>query len=122
MKRTFALLICLIMCISFASCKEAEGNTSSMPKKSAEPVLKSEEISLLYYSGDSFNPYVAKTKHNREISRLIYDPLIKYDNEFNPVYCLASKAVLSGKSCKVTELQMRHKCDINDEETDVRAY
>ena len=102
MKRILSLLICLIMCVSFASCKETAGNTSSAPEKSAKPVLKSEEISLLYYSGDSFNPYTAKTKHNREIARLLYDPLIKYDNGFNPVYCLASTASLSGKECKVT--------------------
>ena len=90
------------MCTAFASCKTAEGDTSSAPLKSVEPVLKSEEISLLYDAGDSFNPYTAKTKHNREMSRLLYDPLIKYDNSFKPVYCLADKASLSGKVCKIT--------------------
>ena len=101
MKRIVSLFLCSILCLSFASCKKAEGNTSSAPIAPA-PVYKSEEISLLYYSGDSFSPYTAKTKCNRDIAHLIYDPLVKCDNAFKPVYCLASNVSLNGTVCTVT--------------------
>lgn len=102
MKKAVCLFICVILCVTFTSCKKAEGGTSSAPVTTKKPALKNEEISLLYYSGDSFNPYTAKTKHNRVISRLIYDSLIKYDNGFNPVYCLAGSVALNGTVCTVT--------------------
>lgn len=102
MKKALCIGLTVIMCILLASCGNGGKKTSSAKKSTGEPVLGNEEISVLYYSGDSFNPYTAKTKYNREVSRLIYDPLIKCDNEFNPVYCLASSASISGNVCKVT--------------------
>ena len=102
MKKTLCFIICVLLCVSLASCRKAEGGASSAPAGTGKPALKSEEISLLYYSGDSFNPYTAKTKHNRVIAHLIYDPLIKYDNEYNPVYCLAGSVSLAGNVCTVT--------------------
>ena len=44
-------------------------------------------VSLLYSYSDSFNPYTAKTAANREISSLLYDSLIKTDNNFSHVKC-----------------------------------
>lgn len=73
-----------------------------MPATVKKQTLSNKEMSLLYFSGDSFNPYTAKTKHNREIARLLYDPLMKYDNGFKPVYCLAKKAKIDGNVCTVT--------------------
>ena len=101
MKKAVCMLLCIVMCSLLVCCKDADSNTVSKPQSVSKPKLKNEEISLLYYSGDSFNPYTAKTEHNREVSRLIYDPLIKYDNSFKPVYCLAKSAELKGKVCTV---------------------
>ena len=102
MKKTVCALLCAILCFSFASCKKNPGGTSSDIAPEASEKIKYEEINLLYYSGDSFNPYTAKTKHNRQLARLLYDSLLKYDNNYNPVYCLAQSASISGKTCRVT--------------------
>ena len=101
MKKAVCALICVILCFSVACCG-GETEREKTPSGESKVRLKSEKISLLYYSGDSFNPYTAKTKYNREISRLIYDPLIKCDNNFKPSYCLAESAVISGNVCTVT--------------------
>ena len=101
MKKAICFMLCVIMCFSLVCCKSADDNTVSKPQSVRETKLKTEEISLLYYSGDSLNPYTAKTEHNREIAHLLYDPLIKYDNNFKPVYCLAKSAKLKDKTCTV---------------------
>ena len=61
----------------------------------------SKSVNLLYSYGDSFNPYTAKTAFNREISSLLYDSLIKTDNEFEVIYVLASSAEIKDKKCTV---------------------
>ncbi|MBR6902587.1 MAG: hypothetical protein IKN39_01700, partial [Clostridia bacterium] len=101
MRRAICILLCLIMCFSLACCKNSNKNTSSDLTDTSTTTLKNEEISLLYSSADSFNPYSAATKYNRELSHLLYDPLIVCDNSFNPVYKLASSATLDGNTCTV---------------------
>ncbi|MBO4432217.1 MAG: hypothetical protein J5852_01665, partial [Clostridia bacterium] len=101
MRKAVCILLCVLLCFSLSCCKNAGKNTSSKTESEVKP-LKNEEINLLYYSGDSFNPYTAATKYNRELAHLLYDPLIKCDNNFSPVYCLASDAVLDGTVCTVT--------------------
>lgn len=102
MKKAVCAILCAILCFSLASCRRSSGGTASdiSPEQAVE--IKSVEINLLYYSGDSFNPYTAKTKHNRQVARLLYDPLLKYDNNYNPVYCLAQSASISANTCRVT--------------------
>ena len=101
MKKSAYIFLAFILCFMLSCCKRVPESTSSdMPQSAAMP-LKSEKISLLYYSGDSFNPYTAKTKCNREITGLLYDPLIKFDNQFNPTYCLAQSAAIEGKVCTI---------------------
>ncbi len=101
MKRAVCAILCIILCLSLISCKNNADNSSSAPANPVEVKLKNEKINLLYSSGDSFNPYTAKTKYNRQISHLLYDSLIMCDGEFNPVYCLAESAELSGNVCTV---------------------
>lgn len=59
-------------------------------------------ITLLYSSSDTFNPYTAATDINRQLCRLLYDPLIKLDNKFNVNYSLADKIDINGTTCTVT--------------------
>lgn len=102
MKKAVCAFLCIVLCFSLASCKRDTTASSSIEIATDEAVLKDEEISLLYSSGDSLNPYTAKTKYNREISSLLYDCLVKCDGQFNPVYCLAETASIDGKTCSVT--------------------
>ncbi|MBO4693911.1 MAG: ABC transporter substrate-binding protein [Clostridia bacterium] len=101
MKKTVCAILCIILCLLLAGCNKAENDLTSLPQKGSVAEVKDRKISLLYSSGDSFNPYTAKTKYNRQISRLLYDCLIKVDNDFNPVFCLAQSAGIDGKTCSV---------------------
>lgn len=101
MRKVICVLLCLSMCFSLVCCKSSDKNTSSNSTDKNAVTLKNEEISLIYSSADSFNPYSAATKYNRELSHLLYDPLIVCDNGFNPVYRLASSAKIEGNTCTV---------------------
>ena len=102
MRKAVCAILCILLCFSFCCCKSENGKANEDAVNQGDTSLKNEEINLLYFAGDSFNPYSASTKHNRELSHLLYDPLIKCDNSFNPTYCLAQNALLDGKVCTVT--------------------
>ena len=100
-KKALAIVLCLICVFGFSGCKKTPDiNTSSETAVSSGKKLKN-YITLLYSSGDTFNPYTAKTDINRQLCRLIYEPLIKLDNEFNPVYSIAESAKCEGTVCTV---------------------
>ena len=56
---------------------------------------------MLYSYTDSLNPYTAKTNSNREISALLYDSLVKTDNNFEPIFVLAQSVETTEKVCTV---------------------
>ncbi len=98
---SFFLVFALL--ISFAGCKNS--NTSSAltkTEKTEEGTKKAGLINLLYTKSDSFNPYTAATENNRNLCKLIYEPLIKADNEFKPSLRLANSVNLTEKDCTVT--------------------
>ena len=78
------LVFCFIMC----ACAKKPSGTA--PQKGENTVVnKRETITLLYSTSDSFNPYESITDQNRRITKLIFEPLVKIDDNFNAVLCLA---------------------------------
>lgn len=92
---TFAIIF------TFSSCgktlKESDNKTLT-PKNSK---AKNESITLLFNKSDSLNPYTSKSENNRNICKLIFEPLIKCDNNFNPVLKIAESVNVEGKTCTV---------------------
>ena len=97
------ILLCLVL---FSSCSSItiSDDTSSNSK---DAVVKEIGIALPYSSTDSLNPYVAVTKVNQELSMLLYDPLIKLDEAFNPVYYLADEINIDKQRVTVTLKDVR---------------
>lgn len=87
-----------------SSCRGSTTGISSDLPSGTESVSSADRdyITLLYSASDTFDPYTATTDSNRQLCRLIYEPLVKLDDEFNVVYCLAEEAVLEGRLCTVT--------------------
>lgn len=87
----------------FAGCRSVDDLSSSSDFIEASPSQSDgiKTVSLLYSYSDSFNPYTAKTAANREISSLLYDSLIKTDNNFEPICVLAQSAQTVDKICTV---------------------
>lgn len=103
MKKIIAVLICICLMAVTCGCSQNTGNTNSdnneLSQTSQKPDGKT--ISLLCSYTDSFNPYTAKTNANREIATLLYDSLVKTNNNFEAVHILAASVEIVDKSCTV---------------------
>lgn len=76
--------------LSFAGCNEKASEskpdiTSDTPSTESKTI----DINLLYNKSDSFNPYTAVTNENRNLCKLIFEPLVKTNNDFEPVFRVA---------------------------------
>lgn len=104
MKKLICFILCVCILFAFSGCrKKADiGSSSDIAELNSSVQNNSEQaFSLLYSYSDSFNPYTAVTSANRRISSLIYDSLVKTDNDFNAVYVLASAVEMTDKTCTV---------------------
>lgn len=100
MKKIISLLIVLVLFFSMSGCRESE-NTASEYIQSESEKTERKYITLLYSASDTFNPYDAKTDINRQLCRLLYESLVKLDNEFNAVYSIAESVKTTKKTCTV---------------------
>ncbi len=105
MKRLRITAIILVAAIITAlfGCDTNPAQTSSGNSSGDGLVLSNGgmEFRLPYTLSDSFNPYTAETKINRELSTLLYDSLVVLDENMQPVYRLAESITLQGNDCIV---------------------
>ena len=97
----FILALCFIL---LSGCNKSGGGSSSETETSSAIQSSGgrDYLTLLYSASDSFNPYTAATDINRQLCRLMYEPLIKLDNDFNVHYSIAQSAETDGSTCTVT--------------------
>lgn len=99
----WAIILCLL--VITVGCRSNKTDTSSYLSSvevTEETASKKDYLTLLYSAADSFNPYTLKTDVNRQIVKLIYEPLVKVNNKFEAVNALASSVVTEGSSCTVS--------------------
>ena len=99
-KKFLCVFLAVLSLLSLCSCGE---NKKNEDKNTQKPSNTTEigEINLLYCKSDSFNPYTAVSEINRNLSKLLFEPLIKTNNEFEPTFRLAKSANLGDKTCTV---------------------
>ncbi len=86
--------------LTFTGCKDNKDNSTSSGTASTQSGER-DYITLLYSASDSFNPYTVKTEINAQLTTLIYDSLVKLDDEFNPINCIANKISITENICTV---------------------
>ena len=101
-KKILCLIICFVLCLSAAGCGKDKTSSGGDNTEHSVPQGSGNAMQLLYCESDSFNPYAAATAINREVCKLLYDPLYKTDNSFSAVPALALSAENNGNICKVT--------------------
>ncbi len=102
MKPIKLIAIAVAMTMLICSCSSNSGKSNQKSESPADGSHTEVSLSLPFSSTDSLNPYVAVTKVNQELSMLMYDPLIKLDNDFAPEYYLAEDISVEGKKITVT--------------------
>ncbi len=100
-KKITAILLVIAIIFSFSSCS-TEKTTKQNSETKDDTVPTKKTITLLYSAADGFDPYKVKTETNRNLLKLVYEPLVKLDNEFNPIYTIAKSVSIKGKICTVT--------------------
>ncbi|MBP5618211.1 MAG: ABC transporter substrate-binding protein, partial [Clostridia bacterium] len=104
LRRRFACALCAaLLLLPLMACTTAAPDdgksTSSAAQADNGTICK---LTLPYSAKDVLNPYTAKTKQNQELSHLLYDPLVKASETFEPVLFLASDVRQEGKTLTVT--------------------
>lgn len=102
--KALCLIMTAVLALGVSGCRKSSNVASSQISVSESSVGTeyANSMNLLYCASDSFNPYAASTEINRRLSRLVFDPLIKLNNNFEVVYCLALSAEVSQGLCTVT--------------------
>ncbi len=103
MKKLICFTLAVSLMLGLTACKGSTAGNSSAGQTLLESSQSTDqkEINLLYTYSDSFNPYTATTAANRELSGLLYDCLVKTDNNFEPRFILASSAKNEETTCTV---------------------
>ena len=102
MKRILALILALCCVAALCGCSGEDGEQPGTDNSGEGTAAGENYISIAYSSTDSFNPYTAKNSLNRELATLLFDPLYKVDESFNPVNVLAESGEISGTTCRIT--------------------
>lgn len=104
MKKFVCFLVVLCFALNMVGCKNVADTTSNVENETSLSTQDQGQktVSLLYSYSDTLNPYTAVTASNRELSSLLYDSLIKTDNNFDAVCVLAKKVDIKDKTCTVT--------------------
>lgn len=101
MNRLFgALALVVASVILLASCGNEPAETSS--GVSSQSTSANKTLTLPFSYADTFNPYTAKTKANRELSRLMYESLFYLNENSQPINLLADTVSVSKFDCTVT--------------------
>lgn len=102
MKKLFCLLMALLMLIPLSSCKGDKAPSKNTSDSSINNSSVKSELRLLYSASDSFNPYTAETDLNRKLCLLLFDSLVRINNNFEAEKLLAQNIVTEGNVCTVT--------------------
>lgn len=97
---SIVLLVAVMLCGCACSggTEAPPAGSESTPSGSAP---QNHTLSLLYCGSDSINPYLAATETNRQLSNLLYDPLIKIGSELEVLYILAESVVMNNTHCVI---------------------
>ncbi len=105
-KRFLSFVLAGFMLFAASGCKQnptilSSGDTTPSQSEITKKT-KRNYLTLLYSSFDSFNPYNVQTDVNRHICKLLYEPLIKVSDDFEPINALAKAVNNKGKTYKIT--------------------
>ncbi|MBE6777296.1 MAG: hypothetical protein E7542_04200 [Ruminococcaceae bacterium] len=101
MKKIIALILALALLVTLCGCGEDTSSESSNPQSEKDQTQYKNSMTLLYSAADSFNPYEASTDINRQLCKLLYEPLIKTDNNFKAHYSIAKSVKTVKNVCTV---------------------
>lgn len=98
------LFLSLLLCFSMLFCTSCKGGTNSDSDSGISSDIGQSgigDICLPFDSADSLNPYAAKTKLNKTVCQLLFDPLFYLNDNYETVCVLAESVDTVGDICTV---------------------
>ncbi len=96
--RALSLIMCAVfVMLSFSSCSRSLGEV----KSATAEIDGKNAIRLPVCNTDSLNPYKAETQYNLNLSSLIFEGLVKVNEDFTVTNVLAKKVTIAGNSITV---------------------
>lgn len=111
-KKTLSVMLAVAVFFLTGCSNKAQTDTSS--ESEGEIVSAAEEISMIYNSKDSFNPYSCKTNQNRILTQLLFDSLVTLNNDYSPEFRIAESAEYNEKvlTVKLRNLKFSDGSDV----------
>ena len=100
MRLRAVLALFLVLLLTLCGCGKAAPSSSTLDDGNIE-ASGGYNMQLIFDQTDTFNPFTAESKQNKELCLLLYDPLLTIDNTFSPVYKIADSVTVNGKYCTV---------------------
>lgn len=97
LRKIMAMLLALLLLLCTA-CGSRKGGQNQGESNEYKP---EGSINIPYCANDFINPYLSKTKVNRNLSTLMYEPLFNISSAYEVINCLAASYTLEGKVCTV---------------------
>ena len=101
LKKLALSIICFCCCFTITACSSTGNKQSSSGSHVSSNNSSISKVNLAYSFKDVLNPFTAKTKQNQELSKLLFDPLIKLNNDFEPENFIASEIKQDGKTLTI---------------------
>ena len=96
------IICCVTVLMMLCSCSAGDSlPAQSAPSQTENAATAVNTVCLPYSKKDSLNPYKAETKQNFELSKLLFDPLIKLNDSFEPELFIAEDYQYADKKCTV---------------------
>lgn len=102
LKRLVLSLVSICCCFAITACSGNNGKENSNSGSSLSSDNGSiSKVNLAYSFKDVLNPFTAKTKQNQELSKLLFDPLIKLNDNFEAENFIASEINQNGRTLTI---------------------
>lgn len=96
--RIFALVLCVMLVLtSFSSCSDGLGEL----QPASLSIDNSSQLKLPVCNTDSLNPYLATTQYNLALSSLIFEGLVKVEEDFTATNVIAKSVSVVGNTVNV---------------------
>lgn len=101
LRKLIAIFLAGIL-IVLAGCSSTDNNSSNESNENNEQFTITQSLQLLYCANDTMNPYKTISKLNAELAYLLFEPLFKVDNNFEPLPVIAKSVSIKDNVCTVT--------------------
>lgn len=108
MKRLTAVITACLLAIGICSCEQEPNNQSSFENETkvtneqGKEIKSGKTLTLYFCYSDSLDPYKANSSGNQTICPLLFDSLVKLDENLNPKNVIADKIEVDGKTVRIT--------------------